>query len=209
MCHTEGEAGARGAGPAVHLNPPQGSTRGSRRQRQQAAVHKVGASRAGKIASSLSSAMCDTTTEGLASPLGIPATGHWWGQLMGLQRERRRDCSALGKALPQGSVVGAVPLDTWRRQWSAWSSVSLGTPNSLGWNWCSDCRSSGRTGRPPRLLLGLVPSTAGTHSRLCSGRRKLVVQGEFLRPGKMTRVSFWIGKGHLHQPYFIKLPEMD
>lgn len=31
----------------------------------------------------------------------------------------------------------------------------------------------------------------------------MVVQGEFLRPGKMTTVSLWMGKGLLHQPYFI------
>lgn len=75
-------------------------------------------------------------------------------------------------------------------------------------------RNSGGIGRPPRLLLGLVPNTAGTHSRSC-GERRLVVQGEFLRLGKMTTVSLWMGKGLLHQPYFIvdtggwiKLPDV-
>lgn len=67
MCHTEGEAGAPSAGPVTRPVDP-----GALWQRQQPAVNKVGASRAGKIASSLSSAICDTTTEGLATPLGDP-----------------------------------------------------------------------------------------------------------------------------------------
>lgn len=47
-------------------------------------------------------------------------------------------------------------------------------------------------GRPPRLLLGLAPSTARTLSSIVArswgNRRGLVEQGQSLRPGKKTRV---------------------
>lgn len=69
-------------------------------------------------------------------------------------------------------------------------------------------------GGPPRLLLGLTHSAAGTLSSIVAmswgNRRGLVEQGQFLRPGKKTRVppTFQMGKGegckvHLRQPYFI------
>ena len=69
-------------------------------------------------------------------------------------------------------------------------------------------------GRPPRLLLGLAPSAAETLSSIVASswgnRRGLVEQGQFLRPGKKTRVpsTFQMGKGegckvHCRQAYFI------
>lgn len=184
MCDTEGEAGAHGARPAMQHSTwtPPGSASGSR-------------CLVAKAAASCEQGWSQQGRENCFFPLLSHLWHHNWGagstlgdpyhktpvQVMGLQREWRRDCSAPGMGVLQGSVMGAVPLNIRRRQGALHPPVYRrvhqmgGTEAGVQVPFRKLCR----TERPPRLLLGLVPNTAGTQSRFCAKRRGLVVQGSF------------------------------
>lgn len=205
MCHTEGEAGACGAGPAIHLSSPRLSQliqmpcgKGS----SQLCTRWEPAGQ-GKLLLPSLQPFVTPHLRGWFYPWGsLPQDtdgASWWvskesgeGIVVALETQYPRGLSwGLCYWTPGGGNGVLDPLVSW---WHQTGGTEAGVQVAF--------RNLGRTGRPPRLPLGLVPNTAETHSRLC-GERRLVVQGEFLRPGKMARVSFWMGKGHLHQPYFI------
>lgn len=127
-----------------------------------------------------------------------------------------------------GSVMGAVPLNIWRRQWSTWSSSLQMTPNRGDRSMCSQAGLLSRATQAGWRdgPAGTLWSSAKTNAKCCTWEGKKPLQeyrlglnggGAALR--RRTWESWWtagwtlvpptfqMGKGegrkvHLRQPHF-------